>query len=106
MNHHQTKRIIGVDLGDRKHVISVLDARTNEIIDERSITNHRDSLRRLSKKHPDALIALEVGAHSPWISRFFNKLGHAVVVTFSFLLGASPPVPNLDGFAVLLPNHL
>ena len=37
---------IGLDLGD-----CVLN-KAGEIIDERFITNHRESLRRLSQKHP------------------------------------------------------
>ena len=44
------------------------------------ITNHRESLRRLSQKYPGARIALEVGSHSPWISRFLKELGHEVFV--------------------------
>ena len=63
---------IGIDLGDKKHAICVLDAE-GEIIDERTITNHRESLRRLGKKYPEARVALEVGSHSPWISRFLGR---------------------------------
>lgn len=73
---------IGLDLGDKKHAICVLNA-DGEIIDERTITNHRESLRSLSKKYPGARIAHEVGTHSPWISRFLSKLGHEVFVANS-----------------------
>ena len=70
---------IGVDLGDKNHSICVLDS-SGTVIDERSITNHRESLRRLSQKHPSSLIVFEVGTHSPWMSRFFEGLGHEVIV--------------------------
>jgi len=70
---------IGLDLGDKKHAICVLN-QAGEIIDERTITNHRESIRRLSLKYPGARIALEVGTHSPWISRFLSGLGHEVLV--------------------------
>ena len=40
---------IGLDLGDKKHAICVLN-KAGEIVEERSITNHRKSLRRLSQK--------------------------------------------------------
>jgi transposase len=70
---------IGIDLGDLKHAICVLD-RKGEIIDERTITNHRESLRRLAKKYPKARVALEVGSHSPWISRFLKEMGMEVIV--------------------------
>jgi transposase len=70
---------IGVDMGDRSHAICALDA-AGEIIDERKITNTRESLRRLSKKHPGARIIIEVGSHSPWTSRLLQGLGHEVIV--------------------------
>jgi len=59
---------IGIDLGDIKHDICVLDSDGN-IIAERTMTNHKDSFKRLSTKYPKAKIALEVGIHSSWISR-------------------------------------
>ena len=70
---------IGLDLGDKKHAICVLN-KAGEIVEERSITNHRESLKRLSQKHPKCRIAMEVGQHSPWTSRFFEALGHEVLV--------------------------
>lgn len=70
---------IGIDLGDKKHSVCAVDV-SGSIIYERSITNHRESLRRLSTKYPGALIAMEVGSHSPWTSRFFASLGHEVIV--------------------------
>ena len=74
-----SNQTIGVDLGDRKHAICVLDD-AGSVIEERSITNHRESLRRLSKKYPKALMVMEVGSHSPWISRFLSDLSHRVLV--------------------------
>lgn len=79
MNNLIPSTTIGLDLGDNKHAICVLDAAGN-IIDERSVTNHRESLRRLSQKYPGARVALEVGSHSPWTSRFLSSLGHEVLV--------------------------
>jgi transposase len=70
---------IGLDLGDKKHAICVLN-HAGEILEERSITNHRESLKRLSQKYPNSRIAMEVGQHSPWTSRFFEALGHEVIV--------------------------
>lgn len=70
---------IGIDMGDQKHAFCALDA-AGEIIDERKITNTRDALRRLSKRHPGASIIIEVGSHSPWTSRLLQDLGHEVIV--------------------------
>ena len=52
---------IGLDLGDKKHAIYVLN-KAGEIVEERSITNHRESLRRLSQKYPKCRIAMEAGS--------------------------------------------
>lgn len=70
---------IGLDLGDKKHAICVID-QAGLIIDERTITNHQESLRRLSQKYPQSRIALEVGTHRPWTSRLLRDLGHEVIV--------------------------
>ena len=70
---------VGLDLGDKKHAICVLN-QEGEIIDERMITNHRESLRRLSLKYPSSRIACEVGSHSPWIKRFLTELNQEVIV--------------------------
>ena len=64
---------LGLDLGDKKHALCALN-QDGEIIDERTITNHRESLRRLSQKYPGARIVFEVGSHSPWIKRFLSDL--------------------------------
>lgn len=79
MKTKSSTRIIGIDLGDRKHAICILNA-DGTINSETSIPNDRENLTELSKKNKGALIALEVGMHSPWISRFLENLGHRVLV--------------------------
>lgn len=72
--------IIGVDLGDKKHAIFVTDKDGN-ILREFSITNRPQSLEQLAGEFPAARIAMEVGTHSPWISRLLeNRLGCDVTV--------------------------
>ncbi len=70
---------IGIDLGDLKHAICVLDA-DGEVLEERTMTNHRESVRRLAQKYPGARAVFEVGMHSPWTSRFLTELGLEVLV--------------------------
>ena len=70
---------IGIDLGDAKHTICVLDG-NGKPVDRRTIPNTRDSLKRLAEKYPGARAALEVGNHSPWISRLLRELGLEVIV--------------------------
>ena len=80
MNPSSTQHVVGIDLGNAKHAIRVTLRSTGEIIDERNITNYRESVGRVSKKYPDALIVMEVGSPSPWTSRFFQDPGHEVLV--------------------------
>lgn len=70
---------IGIDLGDRKHAVCVLDAK-GKVLKQESITNNRGSLTALSRRHPGALMVMEVGTHSPWTSRFLEGLRHRVLV--------------------------
>lgn len=73
------KAIIGIDLGDTKHAICVTDKR-GTIRKEYSIANTRRQFEKLAATYPKALIALEVGTHSPWISRLLKELGLKVIV--------------------------
>lgn len=70
---------IGIDLGDRKHSVCVLDAK-GDVLKQETITNSRASLTALSRRYPGALMVMEVGMHSPWTSRFLKELGHRVLV--------------------------
>jgi len=77
---NQTSAItIGIDLGDRKHAVCVLDAK-GEILKQETITNSRGSLTALRRRQPGALMVMEVGMHSPWPSRFLKDIGHRVLV--------------------------
>jgi transposase len=74
-----SKYTIGIDLGDKKHAVCVIDA-NGKIVAERPIANCRESLQQLSEKYPGAKMVMEVGSHSPWISRFLTELKHEVLV--------------------------
>src|SRR5438046_5804703 len=71
---------VGLDLGDRRHRFCALDER-GEVVEQDSICNERDSLRKLAGRYHGALGVMEAGAHSPWISRFLEALGWRVVVS-------------------------
>lgn len=68
-----------MDLGDRRHVYCVLDG-AGEVIKEGSVTNEHDGLLRWSAKHRGALVVMEAGTHSPWISRLLREQGMEVIV--------------------------
>ena len=75
----QFRAIIGIDLGDTKHAVCVTDKGGN-IVKEYSITNTQSQIQKLAEAYPKALVALEVGTHSPWISRLLKDCGLTVIV--------------------------
>ena len=70
---------IGLDLGDKRHEVCVLNA-VGEADKRYSITNTRESLDKLAKAYPGATVAMEAGTHSPWISRHLKSLKMKVLV--------------------------
>ena len=79
MKTKQYKTIIGVDLGDKKNHICVTDKDGN-ILCEKTITNNTQHIAKLVSEHPGALFAIEVGTHSPWISRLIEASGCSCLV--------------------------
>ena len=71
--------VIGIDLGDKKHAVCVMN-QAGKILRETSIPNNSASLKRLGGEFPTALAVIEVGTHSPWISRLLKDCGLTVLV--------------------------
>jgi transposase len=70
---------IGIDLGDRKSHVCVLDA-DGEIVEESQIATKPNALRARFEGLAPTRIALEVGGHSAWVSELLKELGHDVLV--------------------------
>ena len=73
------KLTIGLDLGDRNSWYCVLDESGQIQLEQRVRTNAK-ALREVFGAMPRSRIALEIGTHSPWISRLLSELGHEVIV--------------------------
>jgi transposase len=73
---------IGLDLGDRNSSYCVLDEQ-GEILLEDSLPTTSAGLGQVFAGMPRCRIALEVGTHSPWVSRELSKLGHETIVANS-----------------------
>ena len=65
---------IGIDLGDRKSHICVLDG-AGEVIEESQIATTPKALRARFEGQAATRIALEVGGHSAWVSELLKELG-------------------------------
>ena len=74
-----TTMTIGVDLGDRKSHICVLDA-VGEIAEESRSATTPKALRARFEGLVRTRIALEVGGHSAWVSELSKELDHEVIV--------------------------
>jgi transposase len=70
---------IGVDLGDRSSRYCTLDAQGQAIV-ERSVATTKKGLAQTFGSIPRCRIAVEVGTHSPWVSRLLRSWGHEVLV--------------------------
>lgn len=70
---------IGLDLGDRHSRYCILDE-AGEVVSEATLPTTQAGLSSLLGKMPSSRVALEVGTHSPWVSRHIASLGHEVIV--------------------------
>jgi transposase len=73
------KLTIGLDLGDRSSRYCILNEQ-GEAIQEGSVTTTKIGLERVFGVRTRCRIALEVGTHSPWVSRYLTRLGYEVIV--------------------------
>jgi transposase len=78
-NFSQQKLTIGLDLGDRNSWYCVVDEAGKIQLEQRVHTTAK-ALQEVFGAMPRSRIALEIGTHSPWISRLLRELGHEVIV--------------------------
>lgn len=70
---------IGLDVSDTFTSICFVD-QEGEIIEEARVRTTTPALERRFSALPSSRVVLEVGTHSPWISRLLAALGHEVIV--------------------------
>ncbi len=71
-----TTETIGCDLGDRTTTICCLNQDGKTVLD---VKTTRAGMREFFER-PRALVVMEVGTHSRWVSEEAEKAGHEVVV--------------------------
>lgn len=72
-------RTIGADLGDRHVHYAAVDG-DGRVVAEGSIALRPEALQQLFGTVGRVRVVLEVGTHSPWVSRLIASLGHEVLV--------------------------
>jgi transposase len=70
---------VGIDLGDRKSALCRMNA-AGEVVERRTISTTQAFFEHYFRALPPSRVVLEVGTHSPWISRLLEELGHEVIV--------------------------
>lgn len=72
-------KVIGVDLGDKHNVAVVFDEDGTEHKAVK-ISNTKNAMSEFFSKHAGAVVVMEAGTHSGWISRLLEGMGHDVWV--------------------------
>ena len=72
-------KTIGIDLGDKASRYCLLSG-SGDVEREASVATTKKGLRATFSRLPRCRIALEVGTHSPWVSRLLKQMGHEVIV--------------------------
>jgi transposase len=70
---------IGLDLGDRASCWCALNDKV-EVVARGKVISQKQPLELFFSQIPGSVVALEVGTHSPWISRLLKGLGHDTIV--------------------------
>lgn len=70
---------IGMDLGDRTSRYCVLND-CGEVVKEAAVATTKKGLSQVFAPLKRSRITIEVGTHSPWVSRLLKELGHEVFV--------------------------
>ena len=71
--------VVGIDLGDKQSKYCVLDSQ-GSFIGNGVVGTTSAALRLVFSGKGRMRIAVEVGTHSPWVSRLLEELGHEVIV--------------------------
>jgi transposase len=71
-----------MDIGDRYSKVCVVDEVDGEVlvVEEARIRTSQDDVKRYFGTRQPMVVAMEVGTHSPWMSRMIRESGHEVIV--------------------------
>lgn len=71
--------MIGLDLDDRSSYYCILD-QEGKVIQEGLVATSNKAIGKVFGSIVRCRIGMEVGTHSPWVSRLLHAWGHEVVV--------------------------
>ncbi len=74
------KMTAGLDLGDKHSHLCLIDTDSGQVIEEGRLRTTLEALGQRFEGCEPRRIAIEVGTHSPWVSRLLEERGHEVLV--------------------------
>lgn len=74
----ESRRVIGMDVHDRKTSICVLDG--TEVVQRGTLKTDRGVMSAAFTQWSPSVVVMEVGKQSPWLSRLVESCGHDVIV--------------------------
>src|SRR5215212_1219406 len=74
------KMMAGMDLGDKYSHLCLIDTQNGKVIEESRLRTTPEAMRCRFDSEQPLHIAIEVGTHSPWISRLLTECGHEVLI--------------------------
>jgi transposase len=76
----QMKMTAGMDLGDNYSHLCLIDTESGQLIEESRLRTTPEAMRRRFDSERPLHVAIEVGTHSPWVSRLLTECGHEVLI--------------------------
>src|SRR5258705_11397059 len=74
-----TNVTVGMDLGDKTSRYCMLDE-NGEVLWEASVGTTKEAIAQVFATMKRCRVEIEVGTHSPWVSRLLKSFGHEVIV--------------------------
>src|SRR4029450_10464439 len=78
----QMKMTAGMDLADNYSHLCLIDTESGQLIEESRLRTTPEAMRRRFDSEQRPLhVAIEVGTHSPWVSRLLTECGHESLIS-------------------------
>ncbi len=78
MAEDSTRQSVGLDLGDQFSVFCIMDG--GEVVEEGRLRTTSAALSGFLSRLSPSVVVMEVGQHSPWVSRLVPPSGHRSIV--------------------------
>jgi transposase len=76
----QMRMTAGMDLGDNYSHLCLIDTESGQLIEGSRLRTTPEAMRRRFDSERPLHVAIEVGTHSPWVSRLLEECGHEVLI--------------------------